>query len=160
MSDAVERLELSRARLRAAMLPPPALTSERPARSGSWFERIAELPTVRAVVESLESWWNHHPLRPVSHVAGEASQAIVKPFAARHPWTLVLTAAGVGATLAWARPWRWVFRSAVFAGLVPQLASRVASSLPIESWMAMAGSMLATPRAPSRGAEPLAGAAL
>lgn len=124
----------------------PALPHEAAGASTSWLHRLGALPLIHAVVESVESWWSHHPLRPVGEMASEASSAVVKPIAQRNPFALVLVAALVGAGLAWSRPWRWIFRSALFAGLVPQLASRVASNLPIESWMAMLGSALSVNR--------------
>ena len=147
MSLAVDRIESSRAQLRLAMTPAkPALQQARSGENRSWLHRMGALPLVHAVSESITSWWSHHPLRPVGQVAGEASNAIVKPIAQRNPMALVLVAALVGAGLAWSRPWRWIFRSALFAGLVPQLVSRVVTNLPIESWMAMLGSALSTQR--------------
>ena len=65
---------------------------------------------------------------------------------------LMLVAGVAGAGLAWTRPWRWIFRSALFAGLVPQLVARFASSLPIESWMSMVGASMSQ-RRPARAAQ-------
>ena len=147
MSDALERLNLSRSQLRMAMVP---RLHPRPSTPRNlWIGKFVELPIVRAVNESVGSWWSSHPLRPVGTVAGEASKAIVNPIAQNSPVALVCIAALLGAAVAWSRPWRWVFRSALFAGLVPQLASRVLSSLPIESWMAMLGSVLSRAQTPS-----------
>lgn len=154
MSDAMDRIEASRARIRLAMsppVPPPPDVHGEPS-SSSWLHRLGDVPLVSAVVESVSAWWSHHPLRPVAQVANDASAAIVRPVAQRNPMTLVLVAAFVGAGLAWSRPWRWIFRSALFAGLVPQLAARVASSLPIESWMSMAGAAMSK-RPPARRTE-------
>ena len=143
MSEALGRIEASRERLRLAMLPPPPKAPDAAApRPQSLLSRMSALPLAHAVMESVTSWWGHHPMRPVAHIAGEASNAVVKPIAQRNPWSLVLAASVVGAALAWTRPWRWIFRSALFAGLVPQLAARVVSSLPIESWMSMVGASL------------------
>ena len=143
MTAAVQRIELSRQRLRHAMLPPPALASQAHAHGaiGSWLQRVRAWPLIDDVLASVGSWWSHHPLRPVTQIVGEASDALVKPLAQRHPLSLVLAAALLGAALAWTRPWRSLFRSALFAGLVPQLASRVVTSLPIEAWLT-AGSTL------------------
>lgn len=139
MSEAKNRLESSRARLRLAMSP--SLVKEAPrlthSPSGSVLQRVLELPAIGSVIESLSEWWSHHPLRPVAQVASEASTAVVKPLAQHNPIALVVAAAAVGACLVWSRPWRWMFRSALFAGLVPQLASRIVSRLPLESWIAM-----------------------
>jgi hypothetical protein len=62
----------------------------------------------------------------------------------RHPLALVAVAAVAGAGLAWARPWRWAIRSALFAGLLPQLTTRVVASLPLESWMTLLGTALSS----------------
>lgn len=161
MSAATERIEASRALLRLAMTPPaPALPHESLARSESLVHRLGALPLVHAVIESVESWWSHHPLRAVSQIASEASNAIAKPIAQRNPVALVLVAGLVGAGLTWSRPWRWIFRSALFAGLVPQLASRIVSNLPIESWMTLMGAALSVAPASTaaRSSEAAAGA--
>jgi hypothetical protein len=144
VSAACDRLEISRARLRLAMTPPPAMPAR--AAASSWIDRLTDWPSVRAVIDSVQSWWGHHPLRPVAQVALDASDAVVKPLAQRNPMTLVLVAGVVGAGLFWSRPWRWIFRSALFAGLIPQLASRVVTHLPIESWMTMIGAALSQQR--------------
>lgn len=149
MSDAMKRLEGSRARLRLAMAPPvvpdvPRLTDSP---SDSVFHRVLEFPAVESVIESVSAWWSHHPLRPVAQVANEASAAVVRPLAQRNPFVLVLAAAAVGAVLTWSRPWRWIFRSALFAGLAPQLATRIVSRLPLESWMSMLSAALSRPTA-------------
>lgn len=143
MSAGTDRIELSRERLRLAMTPPPA-----PARSQTalpWLDRLKAWPILDDVLASLRHWWAAHPLRPVGLVAGEAAGAVVRPVALRHPYALVLGAAAVGGALAWTRPWRWLLRSTLFAGLVPQLASRVASSLPLESWMTTVSAMMSAP---------------
>jgi len=150
VSAATVRIELSRERLRLAMDPPPEPVTPRTERP--LLDRVLAWPVLHDVLESVRHWWSIHPLRPVGLVAGEAASAVARPVALRHPWLLVLGAAAVGGALAWSRPWRWLLRSTLFAGLVPQLASRVASSLPIESWMSTVGAMMSTP--PRRRANP------
>ncbi|MBC8056365.1 MAG: hypothetical protein H7Y61_07280 [Rhizobiales bacterium] len=152
MSEALRKVEASRQRLRAAMAPPPQSVHEPAAKSNSAAQRLLALPIVGAVVDSVTAWWSQHPLRPMAQVANEASTAVMKPLAKRNPFTVVLVAGALGAGLAWTRPWRWMFRSALFAGLVPQLASRVVSSLPIESWMSMVGAAMARQQGPARRA--------
>ena len=142
MSEAVARLEASRARLRLAMLPPPPISSDSPESGHSWWSRLTGIKAVSAVAESVAAWWANHPLRPVAGVAVEASDAVIQPLAKQHPLALVGIAAIAGAGLVWSRPWRWVLRSALFAGLVPQLASRVVSSLPIDSWISLISSAI------------------
>ncbi len=144
MTAALARLEASRARLREAMRPAgPAPPRDRPENAGrSWLQGLRELPIISLVADALHGWWLQNPLRPVALVAAEASNAVARPLAQRHPIALLLVAGTVGAALAWARPWRWALRSALFAGLVPQLASRVVDKLPIESWLTLLSAAL------------------
>ena len=139
---ATDRIESSRARLRAAMSPAPPPAAGNAAEDKSWLSRIKTLPVVSLVVESFESWWSNHPLHAAGQVAAEASSAVVRPVARSHPFAFVLVAGVVGALLAWSRPWRWALRPALLAGLAPQFASRVVANLPIESWMTLLGAAL------------------
>lgn len=145
MSAALEQVEISRERLRRAMRPTPA---QRPARArppGRFAAWLRGLPLIAEMAESLASAWSRHPLRPMAEMALDASNAMARPLAQRHPLRLMLASALMGAGLAWSRPWRWIFSSALFAGLVPQFAARVVANLPIESWMAMRGTPGAGP---------------
>ena len=152
--SAVDRLELSRTRLRLAMRPPPPLLSAEPA-DPSLLQRLRHLPVVGLVTESVDAWWLNHPMRMVSHVAAQASTAVVRPVARLHPVAFVLVAAAVGALLVFSRPWRWALRPALLAGLAPQFASRVVAKLPIESWMTMLDSTLSkASRSAASGAHP------
>ena len=144
---ACERIEFSRARLRAAMSPPPAPAAGSESPTSSWVQRLKQLPIVSLVVDSFNAWWAGHPLHAAGEVAAQASSAVIRPVARRHPFTLVLVAGAIGALLAWSRPWRWAFRPALLAGLAPQFVSRVVANLPIESWMTVLGAALASPGA-------------
>ena len=130
--------------------PAPSATGPKAA-SQTWHRRLRELPVIGLVADALGAWWSQNPLRPVALVAAEAANAVAKPLALRHPVALVLVAAAGGAALAWARPWRWALRSALFAGLAPQVASRVVANLPVESWLTLLGAALsrADVRAPA-----------
>lgn len=156
---AVERVEFSRARLRRALLPPPVLPTETRRPRRFWPDGIADLPLVGIVIESLREWWSHHALRPATQIVAEASRAVVTPFAQRHPFALVLSASAAGAALAWSHPWRWIFSSALLAGLLPQLASRVVARLPFETWTTMLGAAMSRPASnrsdrPTRNKQP------
>jgi len=143
--SAADRLALSRSRLRGAMMeiahPPkrPSLLGEGfgPMARGL-FDKAHALPGASVVIDSLQAWWRHHPLRTASMVADEASRRLVRPFAQRNPQSLLLGAAAVGALLAFTRPWRWLLRPALFIGLLPQLTSQVMKRMPVESWLDMA----------------------
>lgn len=149
--NAVARLEASRARLLHAMMPPPAVQGGRPAVGLlGWLERIKRQPSMAVILDTLESWWTRHPVRPLVDVASEAANAVVKPIAQHNPFVLVLTAGALGAAFVWSRPWRWALKPALFAGLMPQLVSRVIGNLPLESWLAAFGYPMPGTRSPAK----------
>lgn len=159
--SAAERLEQSRARLRACLLDiahPPSRSSSFGAlpdfasRIRGW---VRSLPGAALVVDSVQSWWDAHPLRTVGLVAKEASGEIMTPIARRYPYRVVLGAAVVGALLVASRPWRWLLRPALFIGLVPQIASHALRRLPVESWLKMVGDLAGA--RPTRPGTPRAG---
>ena len=168
---AIERLALSRERLRSTMMPPPPKATSHASGSGSsgvsftenLAERLRDLPGAAMVIDAVRAWWAQHPLRTASLVAGEASRKFATPLAERHPVALILGAVVVGALVAWTRPWRWMLRPALFAGLVPAVASRVMRQLPLESWLRMFASVTArsaresTSNAPNRSTPPSSG---
>jgi len=139
----LQRLARSRERLRHVLAPPARPAAAPSAGSGgkSWEERLRDIPGMATVIDVVKVWWQQHPLHAVSIVAGEVGRTTLRPIASRHPLALVGVAMLAGAVLAWARPWRWALRSALFAGLAPQVASRVVASLPIESWLTMLGTL-------------------
>lgn len=140
-SGALARLALTREELRQAMTP-RRRNAERPPEGLSGVaadvaERVKSLPGVDLVVGVIDSWWARHPLRTVGLVAVEASRSYVSPIAQRRPLGLVLGAMAGGALLMLLKPWRWLPRRALFVGLVPALALRLARELPIDSWLQM-----------------------
>jgi hypothetical protein len=147
--NSVERIEQSRARLRQAMLPPLTLPADgSPAAPLAWLERLKDQPAIAILIDTLQSWWHRHPMRAVVHVASEATNAVAKPIAQHNPVALMALAAVAGAVLAWSRPWRWALKPALFAGLIPQLISRVVANLPLESWLAVFTSVNSAPPSP------------
>lgn len=141
---AAERLERSREQMRNSMnaivSPPPRLSATgEPAGASSMLDplvdRVLALPGVSTVIDTLESWWKHHPWRAVGMVAADAGREVVAPIAKRHPVYLMLGAALFGALLLRWGPWRWVAKRTLLAGFVPILATRVAANVPLESWL-------------------------
>jgi len=142
---AVERVESSRVRLREALAPPPVV-AESPTRARrSWLGALADLPLIGGVIESLGTRWSHHALRPVAQVAADAFKAALNRLVQRHPIALVLSASAVGAVLAWRRPRRWVFNSALLAGVLHHMVLRIVARLPVELWAAMLAAALQRP---------------
>jgi hypothetical protein len=134
--SAVERLVLSRQRLRVALheLAPPDETGE-PEEPSVLMTALMAIPGVQTLVESVRGWWAQHPLHLATLVAGNTARSAMKPIARRNPFGLMLAAAAVGGLLYWIKPWRGLLRPALLAGIVPHLVSRIMAQVPVESWM-------------------------
>lgn len=140
MNDAQQRLEQSRARMRGWMQSTrrrrdDTRTPGTPQSPPSWLDVIGEIPIVGAAVSALRSAWRDSPLPAAVQLAEDAGNAALRPTAQQHPLALVGIAMAGGAFLLWARPWRTLLRSALFAGLASQLTARLVSQIPIGSML-------------------------
>lgn len=153
-----DRLAESRERLRQAMqtiVKPPQRASSGGASSSlfgatgsAWLDSLKTVPGINVIVEAVSSWWMRHPLYLASGVAGEAARAALQPVAQKNPVALVLGALIFGAVLVWTRPWRWIARPALLAGLFPQVLSKVIAHAPVSSWMSVLSSVIDGQRRP------------
>ena len=127
---ACERLAQSRERLRQALLgadfPHPA-SHQRHSEPGApdWLSGLKSSPGAGLLLGIFQAWWAKQPLRVAVLLAADAADVLLRPVAQHHPYRLVLGAAGAGALLVLARPWRWISVPALLAGLVPKLMSEV-----------------------------------
>lgn len=139
---AVERLALSRERLRVALAHTTPAPGPSPTTAGTGLLDIlkATLPGASAVIDTLGStlkqWWARHPLHTSALLASSVVQTLLRPVAQRHPVALVTSAVVLGAALALSRPWRWAFKPHFLSALGPSLLSSVLASDAVQSWLA------------------------
>lgn len=115
LAQALARLDLSRARLRHEMIPPPPARvppgSPLPTRLRALWRHLRRKaggwPVAGFASAALGEWWHHHPWRPAGEMLVDEIQASALPWVRRHPVATVAGAALLGAAIVVSRPWGW-----------------------------------------------------
>jgi hypothetical protein len=144
---ASERLVLSRERLCQAIRehasPNSGLSKSAQGTSAStWFDALKSIPGAPVLLQALTAWWAVHPLRVVCMSTAGAVKTVIQPLAQRHPIGLVAGAVVVGVLFVRSHPWRWLFKPALFAGLLPQILAAAAAQVPPQSWINVLTSLI------------------
>lgn len=149
-----QRLALSRERLRQALCAvpaPPGAASSRGEHASrvTWRHAWSSVPGGEHALQALRRWWARQPWRAVSEVLLDGANLALQPVARRNPLGLMLGALVMGGLLARLRPWRWIPKSVLFAGLLPQfLPGQVAAQAISPSWGGVLLSLLRQARRP------------
>ena len=137
-----ERLAASRARMHAYLVERSGGGRRRKATVGDasslpgidlLMDKLHEHPMAAAVMDAVSNWWKSHPVHAFGVIAGSAARDAAGPLVRRHPVAMVGVALLAGAVLVRAKPWRLVLKSALFAGLASQVASRLIAAVPIDT---------------------------
>jgi hypothetical protein len=93
------------------------------ASGGGWFGRVKR---------AAKSYWRHHPAR----MGLQLAEPVLASYARKQPVAYVSIAAGAGAILLIARPWRLISVTGVLVALAksPQLAGVVMSTMSGSDW--------------------------
>lgn len=130
ITEASQRLVQSRAGLRRALREhsgsskSPADYLNQTALIG-WMAGVREMPGAEVIIQAVKTWWMQHPLRATGTLAWDTAKAALQPIAQRHPAALMATAVAVGAVVAVTRPWRWLFKPALLAAVLPHLVNSI-----------------------------------
>lgn len=121
------RLQQSRERIRLWLTPPDDEPDEGessghalPEQLQAWMRDLREHPILSSTLDALQGWWESHPWRPATHLAGGLVREVLQPVANKHPLGLVLVAAAIGGSLVWFRPGRGLVKALLLKGVVSQ----------------------------------------
>jgi hypothetical protein len=110
-----QRLEQSRERMRQCLTPPDDTKQE-----ASLGQAFRQHPLLSSIIVALEGWWESHPWRPATFVAGGLVREALVPLARKHPIGLVVAAMMLGGSLVWFRPARGLVKGLLIKGMVSQ----------------------------------------
>ena len=91
-----------------------------PAQLRAWMKDLRAHPLLSSTADAVQAWWEVHPWRPATHLAGSLAREAIQPLAQRHPLGLVLVAAAMGGSLVWFRPGRGLIKMLLLKGVVSQ----------------------------------------
>lgn len=149
-----ERLALSRERLRQALRATATRESAHgragggTAATASWGDRLRSVPGAALARLALGRWWARQPWRGIGEVLLDSATLVLRPVARRSPLGLMLGALALGGLLARLRPWRWIPKFVLMAGLLPQLLPRGVAAEAGLSWSGLLLSLLRQARRP------------
>lgn len=92
--------------------------------------RRALMATPSSPAEAVNQWLTEHPIKLASEALGDVAKSVVSPIAQRNPILFVASAVVVGGVLVWAKPWSWLLKPAIIAGLIPQLVAKAIAYAP------------------------------
>lgn len=128
------QLAVSRERLRQALRTASQAPDTKASGSGgtsgtassipAWLMAVLQAPNPDMVRTLVTAWWAQHPWRTAAGVAVGVAQGALAPIAQRNPTALVCAAAGIGAVLVLAKPWRWTALLPMVLGFLPPLLAR------------------------------------
>lgn len=149
-----ERLALSRERLRQALHATAAGAGDQGRGAGgsgstrSWRETLRSVPGGELALRALGRWWARQPWRGAGEALLDGVTLVLRPVARRSPLGLMLGALVMGGLLARLRPWRWIPKFVLMAGLLPQLLPRGVAAEAGLSWSGLLLSLLRQARRP------------
>jgi hypothetical protein len=112
-----ERLQQSRERMRQWLVQQNTDSADDDASLGA---SLRHHPLLASGLDALQGWWESHPWRPATFLAGGLVREALLPLARKHPLGLVLVAMMLGGSLVWFRPARGLVKSLLLKGVVSQ----------------------------------------
>ena len=152
----IERLSLSRERLRKAMTRPDSPANERTS-DGNKAVGLGLLDVLKLAVpgaglalDAVAQWLDGHPLKASGNFAEGVANELLRPLAKRHPLALVAGAVAVGALLVWSRPWRWALKPHLLKTWGPAVLSSAIASSALQNWLSEILSKSREPQQPAK----------
>jgi hypothetical protein len=121
----------------------------------AWLKGLSKHPLAALTIDALSDRWARHPLHTSVQLAEVAATETIAPLVRRHPVLVLGSAAVAGALLVRARPWRWLLRPALLAGVASQVAAQLLGRVTASASQDNAAPSYAAARpAPMSGSKP------